>query len=96
LGLVLGHQGSYANPSVSSLSLDQSKQLDSPNGKITLEVLFHLMPNRDFLLNFGSAKRLCLFCLIRHKDCYNYFAFNQSYLAEDKIAPVLLLPHEAK
>jgi len=27
---------------------------------------------------------------------YNYFAFNQPYLAEGKIASVVLLPNEAK
>jgi len=32
-------QGTYANPSVSSLSLDQSNQSDSPNGKIPLAML---------------------------------------------------------
>jgi len=46
------------------------------------------------LLNFGNA--LCLFCLMRQKHSYNYFAFNQSYLTEGKIASVVLLPHEAK
>jgi len=30
------------------------------------------------------------------KHCWNYFAFNQSYLAKGKIAPAGLLPHEAK
>jgi len=30
------------------------------------------------------------------KHCWNYFAFNQLYLAEGKIAPVVALPHEAK
>jgi len=35
--------GSYANPSVSSLSLDKTNQLDSPNGKITPAVLLPLM-----------------------------------------------------
>ena len=48
------------------------------------------------LLNFGNAKRLCLFCLMTQKHCWNYFAFNQSYLAEGKIAPAVLLRHEAK
>ena len=48
------------------------------------------------LLNFGNAKRLCLFCLMRQKHCWNYFAFNQSYLAKGKIATAVLLPHEAK
>jgi len=33
---------------------------------------------------------------MRQKHCCNYFAFTQSYLAEGKIAPVVLLPHEAK
>jgi len=33
----------YANPSVSPLSLDQSNQSDSPNGKITPAVLLLMM-----------------------------------------------------
>ena len=41
------------------------------------------------LLNFGNARKLCLFCLIRQKHHWNYFAFNQSYLAKGKIAPVV-------
>jgi len=45
------------------------------------------------LLNFRNAKKLCLFCLMRQKHYWNYFAFNQSYLAKAKIAPVVLLPH---
>jgi len=36
-------QGPYANPSISSLSLDQSNQTDSPNGKIDPIVHFPLM-----------------------------------------------------
>jgi len=62
-------QGPYANPSVLSLSLDQSKQWDSPNGKIWCQI-------DTSLLNFGNAKRLCLFCLMRQKHCWSYFAFN--------------------
>jgi len=31
-----------------------------------------------FLLNFGNAERLCLFCLMRQRHCWKYFAFNQS------------------
>ena len=58
-------QRPYANPSVSPLSLDQSQQSDSPNGKITPAVLLHLMPNRHFFVNFRNAKRLCLFCLMK-------------------------------
>jgi len=30
------------------------------------------------------------------KHCWNCFAFNQSQLAKGKIAPVVVLPHEAK
>ena len=44
------------------------------------------------LLNFGNAKKLCLFCLMRQQHYWNYFAFNQSYLAKGKTAPVVLLP----
>jgi len=32
-----------------------------------------------FLLNFGNAERLCLFCLMRQRHCWKYFAFNHSY-----------------
>jgi len=46
-----------------------------------------MMPN-GYLLIFVNAKRLCLFCLMRQKHCWNYFAFNQSYLVKGKIAPV--------
>jgi len=31
---------------------------------------------------------------MKQKHCWKYFAFNQSYLAEGKIAPVVLLPQE--
>jgi len=50
-------QGSYANPSVSTLSLDQSKQSNSPNGKITPAGLFLLMPNRHFLVKFYKCQK---------------------------------------
>jgi len=49
--------GPYANPSVSSLSLDQSKQSDSPNGKIAPAVPFPLMPNRHFLVKFWKCQK---------------------------------------
>jgi len=39
-------QGPHVNPSALSLSLDQSKQSDYPNGKLIPAVLFPLMPNR--------------------------------------------------
>jgi len=38
------------------LSLDQSKQLDSPNGKITPAVLFRLKPFRHFLVKFWKSQ----------------------------------------
>jgi len=50
-------QGSYANPSVLSLLLDQSKQSDSPIGKITPAVLFPLMPNGHFLVKFWKCQK---------------------------------------
>jgi len=34
------------------LSLDQSKQSHSPNGKVTPAVILPLMPNRHFLVEF--------------------------------------------
>ena len=43
----------------------------------------------------GNAKRLCLFCFMRQKHGWNYFAFNHSYFTEGKIASVRLLPPEA-
>jgi len=45
---------------IAHLSLDQSKQLDSPNGKITPAVLFLLMPNRYFLVNFLKMLKGCV------------------------------------
>jgi len=75
------------------LSLDQSKQPDSPNGKITPAVLFPRMPNRHFLVKSWQCRKavsilphdakalLELFCLVFGKG---------------KIAPVVLLPNEAK
>ena len=47
----------YTNPSVSSLSLDLSKQLCSPEGKITPAVLLPLMPNRHFLVIFSKCQK---------------------------------------
>jgi len=50
-------QRPYVNPSLSFLSLDQSKQTDSPNGKLTPAVLFLLMPNRHFLVKFWKCQK---------------------------------------
>jgi len=33
---------------------------------------------------------------MRQKQCTNYIAFNQLYLAESNIAAVVILPHKAK
>jgi len=79
------------------LSLDQSKQSDSPNGKITPAVLFPQMPSRHILVKFWKCQKAV--SILPHEakyNCWNYFAFNQSYLAKGKIAPVVLLFHEAK
>jgi len=51
------YQGPYANQSVSSLSHDQSKHLDSPHGKITPVMLFLLMPNRHFPVEFSNCQK---------------------------------------
>jgi len=50
-------QRPYANPSVSSLPLDQSKQSDSHNGKITPAVPFPLKRKRHFLVKFRKRKK---------------------------------------
>jgi len=50
-------QGLYTNPSITSLSLDQSKQSDSPYGKITPAVLFPLISNRHFLVEFLKCQK---------------------------------------
>jgi len=78
------------------LSLDQSKQSDSPNGKITPPVLVPLMPNRHFLVKFWKCQKAVTILPHEAKALLDYFAFNQSYLSKGKIAPIVLLPHEAK
>jgi len=40
-----------------SSSRDQSKQSNSPNGKITPAVLLPLMPNRHFLVKFWKCQK---------------------------------------
>jgi len=40
-----------------STSRDQSKQSNSPNGKITPAVLLPLMPNRHFLIKFWKCQK---------------------------------------
>ena len=72
-------QGSYANPSVSSLSYDQSNQSNSPNSKITPPVILPPMVKKTLPFSFRNAKRLCRFCLMRQKHWWNYFAFIQAY-----------------
>jgi len=39
------------------LSLDQSKQSDSPNGKIIPAVLFPAIPNKHFLAKFMKCQK---------------------------------------
>jgi len=79
-------QGPYVNPSVSSLSLDQSKQSDSHNGKITPAVLFPLMPNRHFLVKLWKYQKTVFILPHEAKALQDYFSFNQSYLSKGKIA----------
>jgi len=67
--------------------LHQSKQSYSPNGKITPAGLFLLMPNRHFLVKFWKCQKAVTILPHRQKHCWNCFAFNQSYLANSKIAP---------
>jgi len=78
------------------LSLDQCKQSDPPNGKITPEMLFPLMPNRHFLGKFWKCKKAVFILPHEVKALLVLFSFNQFYLVKGKIAPVVLLPHEAK
>jgi len=78
------------------LSLDQSKQSDSPNGKITPIVLFPLMPNRHFLVKSWKCQKAVYILPHEAKALQELFLFNQSYLAEGKIVPVVILPHKAK
>jgi len=58
--------GPYINPSASSLSLDQSKQSNYPNGKISPAVLFLLMPNRHFLVKFFKCHLKAVSILPHH------------------------------
>jgi len=55
-----------ANQSVPSLSLDQSKQSDSPDGKITPAVLFPLKPNIHFVVNFWKRQKAA--SILPHKS----------------------------
>jgi len=48
-------RGPYPNPRVSSL--DQSKQSNSPNGKIAPVVLFPLMPKKHFIVKFWKCQK---------------------------------------
>jgi len=76
------YQGPYADPSVSSLSLDQSKHLDSPNGKITPAVLLPLMPNRHFLVKLWKCRKAV--CILPHeaKALLEVFCFQPIVIGE--------------
>jgi len=54
------------------------------------------MPNRHFLVKFWKCQKAVTIFPHEAKAPLKYFAFNQSYLAKGKIAPVILLPHKAK
>jgi len=44
----------------------------------------------------ASEKSRILFCLMRQKNYWSYFALSQMWLVEGKIVPAVLLPHEEK
>jgi len=52
--------------------------------------------NRHFLVKFWKCQNAVTILPHETKALLNYFAFNQSYLAKGKIAPVILMPHVAK
>jgi len=52
--------------------------------------------NRQCLVKLWKCQKAMSILLHEAKALLQYFAFNQSYLAEGKIASVVLLPHEAK
>jgi len=78
------------------LSLDQSKQSDSPNGKITPAVLFLLMPNTHFLVKFWKSQKavsilphdaktlLELFCLQQIVHGWRQNSSSSSFTSWDK------------
>jgi len=78
------------------LSLDQSKQSDSPNGEITPAVLFPLTTNRHLLVKFWKCQKAVTILPHEAEALLDCFPFSQLYLSEGKIAPVVILPHEAK
>jgi len=78
------------------LSLDQSKQSNSPNGEITPAVLIPLMTNRHLFVKFWKYQKAVTILPHEAKALLDYFPFSQLYLAKGKIAPVVILPHEAK
>jgi len=64
----------YTNPSVSSLSLDLSKQPKSPEGKITPAGLLPLMPNRHFLVKFSKCRKAVSILLHEAKALLELFS----------------------
>jgi len=78
------------------LSFEQSKQLDSSNGTISPAVLFTLMPNRHFLVKFWKCQKAVFILPHEAKTLLELFCLEPIVLAKGKIAPVVLLPHEAK
>jgi len=88
--------GPYINASLSSFSVDQSKQSDSPNGKTIPAVFFPLIPKRHFLAKFWKCQNAVSILPHEANTLLDYFALNQSYLDKGKISLVVLLPHDAK
>jgi len=68
-------QGPYADLSASSLSLDQSNQLGSPNGKITPAGLW--WQKRHCLVKFWKCQKAGYILLHDTKSLLELFCFQQ-------------------
>jgi len=54
------------------------------------------MTNRHFLVKFWKCQKAVTILPHEAKALLDYFPFSQLYLAKGEIAPVVILPHEAK
>ena len=62
---------------VSSLSFEQSKESDSPNGKITPAVLCFMRQNRHCLVKFWKCQKAMSILPHEAKHHWSYIAFSQ-------------------
>jgi len=89
-------QGLYANPSVSYLWLDQSKQSDSPNSKITPAVLFPLMTNGHFFVKFSKCQKAVSALPHGAKALLDLCCLQPIVFGKRQNCSSSLLPHRAK